>query len=136
HRERVEMPLEPRTLRDQRRLAGADREPTDLGLLAAERLPAQDPRQELTTEADPEHRDVVLRGPRQQPFLALDPRNRVVERGELGPERDEHVVLPRIDLAVLDVDPEDVLLSAPLLEPLVDIAARRRLLVLDDERPN
>jgi hypothetical protein len=132
--ERVEVPLEPRPLGDEPRLLRARRKPADLRLRPAGRLTAESPGEELAAEADPQVGDAGVMRLAEERLLALEPRDGVVERGELGAERDDQRVVPRIDRPRLCVDAEDVDLGSSLLEPVVDEASRRRPLVLDDER--
>src|SRR5437763_2929029 len=114
-RERVEVPLKPGSLGDERGVLTADRKPADLRLLAAERATAEHAGQQLAAEADAEHRDIGLGRVEEQLLLALEPRDRIVEGGELRSERDDQVVVARVAVALLDVDPEHVLLGAALV---------------------
>ena len=64
-----------------------------------------------------------------------DPLEVVLVGAELGAERDDEPVVPRVDVVrVALVDPEDVDVEAALLEPGLDQPGRGRLLVLDHER--
>ncbi len=89
--------------------------------------------QQLAAEADGQVGHVRLRSGAEQLDLAAEPRNRVVEGCELGAERHDHRVVPRVDGPLLDVDAEDVDVRPALGEPLEDQAGRRRLLMLDHE---
>ena len=60
--ERVEVPLEPRALRDELGVGAADRQPADLGTSLAGHLAAEHAREHLAAEAEPEHRHVGLHG--------------------------------------------------------------------------
>ena len=57
-RDHVEVPLEPRALRDQVRGTGPYGHPSDLGFLPPVHLSAQDPGQQLSAEAQPQDWDV------------------------------------------------------------------------------
>src|SRR5918996_270213 len=92
--------------------------------------------QQRAAEADPEDRHAGVGGAPQQIHLPRDPGDGVVERGELRAERHDHIVLPRLDVALFDVDPVEVHAGALLLQPVEDQAARRGLLVLQDEGPH
>src|SRR4029453_15932062 len=133
-RERVEMPLEPRTLRDQLGVGRADGQPPDLGHVAPVHLAAQHAGEHLAAEAEPEDRRVAVDALLHEPRLARYERFVVVERRELGAERHDQVVRRRIDLAVVDVDPHHVDLRAVGVEPPGDVPGRRGLLVLQDQR--
>src|SRR4030088_413038 len=85
-RESVEMPVEPGSLGHQVRVLGANRQPADLRVLRAEGLAAEHARQELSTEAEPKHRDVSLGRSTKQLRFAGDERFGVVEGSELGAE--------------------------------------------------
>jgi hypothetical protein len=112
------------------------REPADLRFLGPKRVAAELPGEELAAEAQPEHRYVGVRRRPQEATLPLDPGNRVVEGGELRPERDDEIVVAGVGVAGLLVDAEDVLVGAALGKPLVYVPTRGRLLVLDHERPH
>ena len=135
-RERVEVPLEPRSFRHQLGVGALYREPADLRVGRAIHLAAEDAREHLTAEAETEHRNLRVHRSSQQARLAGDERLRVVERRELRPQRHDEVVAGRIHLAVVDVDPERLDAHAVATEPLRDEARRRGLLVLEDQGPH
>ena len=97
-------------------------------------LGAQDACQHLTSEAEAEDGDVRLDRTSHQGRLAWHERLRIVERGELGTERNDEVVSGRINLAVLDVDPQRLDARSVAVEPLGDEPRRRGFLVLEDQR--
>ena len=133
--ERVEVPLEPRSLGDQLGIVAANRQPADLRDVAAEHVAAEHARQHLAAEAETEHGDVGIDRPPHESRLARHERHRVVERRALRAERDDEVVVGRVDLAFVDVDPERLDDRPMLIEPLVDEPGRGRLFVLDDQGP-
>ena len=132
--EHIEVPLEPWSLRHQLRLVAAYRQPTDLRSGASEHLAAEHPRQHLAAEAETEHGDVGIDGPTHETRFARHERLRVVERRTLGAERNDEVVPGRVDLAVVDVDPERLDDRRVVIQPLGDESWGGGLLVLDDQR--
>src|SRR5438876_5294963 len=120
--EGVEVPVEPGTGGDEVRLARLDVDPADLGAVRAKRRAAHRPRQQLASEAEPEHRHVSLDRFAQQVRLASDEWLGVVERRELGSERRDHVVVARIRRVVLQVDAEDLDVCVLPVEPFLQVA--------------
>src|SRR5919106_1011728 len=106
--ERVEVPLEPWPFRNELRVLAPHGQPADLGHLAPVVLCTEHPSKQLPAEAEPEDRDVSVHGASHQLGLAPHERLRVVERCEFGTERDDEVVVGRVDGAVVEVDTEDL----------------------------
>ena len=115
--EGVEVPLEPRALRDE------------LGVAWSGREASRSPTRRRDSDVPPSARASSW-PPKQMPSTgdaascaAGGGRPRAGSTGcgrrrrELRPERDDQVVVARVDVALLDVDPELVDLGAALLEP-------------------
>ena len=100
----VEVPLEPRSLRDEVGVSRPDADPADLRLGAPEHLATQDARQHLAAEAQSEDRDVGVDGRTHQTGFARHELAGVVVRGELRAERDDEVVVARVRLRILQID--------------------------------
>jgi hypothetical protein len=130
------VPLEPRALRHQLGIRGAHGQPPDLGVAGAVALASEGARQQLAAEAEPQHGNVGVDGPAEQVRLAHHERLRVVEGGELRSKRDDQVVLTRVDLALVQIDPEHLAHRAVRVEPFGDQTGGRRILVLQDQRPH
>ena len=128
------MPLEPGPLRHEVRTRAPHRQPPDLGG-RPEPLPTEDPGEELTTEAQPEDRHIRVHRTLHESCLPRDEGLRVIEGRELRAERDDQVEAARVDVALLEVDAAEVDLGAALGEPRGHVARRRRVLVLEDQRP-
>ncbi len=131
--EAVEVPLKPRTGRDQLGVDRPDIEPSDLGLGGRLNGAAEGAGEQLAAETDPECRHIVRGGPLQEPQLAPEPRDAVVICVRVRPERDDQVVGGGIGLARVGVYVQDVLFGAELVEPFAQVAPGGRRLVLDDE---
>src|SRR5262249_23364012 len=108
--------------------------PADLRVLRTVDLAADRPREHLSAEAQPQDGYVSLNRLRHQRRLAHDERLRIVERGELRPERHDQVVPARVDRPVLEVDAEHLDRCAHVPEPRRHVTGGRRLLVLEDQR--
>src|ERR1700674_2149402 len=132
-RESVEMPVEPRSLGDQLGVIGAHWQPADLPVFRAERFAPEHASQQLSTEAQPEHRDIGLRRSAQKIGFARDERFGVVERRELGTEGCDEVVVARIVCNLVQIDAMDVDIRLLFLEPFREVPRRCRLFVLQDQ---
>src|SRR5579864_5544000 len=132
-RERVEVPVEPGTFRHKVRVFGPHRQPADLGVVGAERLAAEHPRQELSSEAEPKHRNISLRRGAQQLRFPRYEGLGVVKGGELRAERRDEVVLAGIVGPVVQIDAMNVDFRLLLVEPFREISRRRGLFVLEDQ---
>src|SRR5918996_2562412 len=106
--ERVEVPLEPRPFRNELRVLAPHGQPADLGHLAPVVVSSEDASEQLSAEAQTQDRYVIVDCSAHQRRLADDERLRVVEGCVLRSERDDEVVVGRVDLAVVEVDTEDL----------------------------
>src|ERR1700694_1712520 len=132
--EGVEMPLKPGALGDKVRVLGLDGQPADLRPIGTKGFAAHHAREQLAAEAQPQHRHVIVDRLLEQVGLTPDERLGIVERGELGAERRDHVEVARIRDLFIEVDPKNGALRALLVEPLPQVPGRRRVFVLQDQR--